>query len=172
MLRGALTDMYIYLPAFIANAAPVIVKNLPVLRSLNRPVHALYMGKHKTWRGFLSGLIAAIAMAILQFLFTPFSLPLHEWSLIASAFIGFLLGCGALIGDMIESALKRVLRIPPGKALPYLDGVDYILGAIIFLLPLYLPSLQGLLALLLIAPIASLLANAAAYAIGWKGQWY
>jgi CDP-2,3-bis-(O-geranylgeranyl)-sn-glycerol synthase len=176
MLHDVLVDLFVFLPAFVANAAPVVAKNLPGLQSLNRPIYATYMGKNKTWRGFLSGLIAAVATAML--LHTIGSLPyvgfvaLHHYSLAVSAFAGFLLGCGAIGGDMAESWVKRRLGIKPGNALPYWDGVDYVLGAILLLSPLYRPSLAGFVALLLIGPLASLIANTVAYSVGWKQQWY
>jgi CDP-2,3-bis-(O-geranylgeranyl)-sn-glycerol synthase len=172
MLHDAIADIYVYLPAFAANAAPVVVKNLPFLRNLNHPIYATYIGKNKTWRGFLSGLLVAVCVGMLQYELHPVSVPLHEWSLFTSAFAGFLLGCGALVGDMAESWLKRRIGIEPGKALPYLDGVDYILGAMVLLLPLYVPSIAGIIVLLLLAPAASLLANMLAYSVGWKRQWY
>ncbi len=172
MISDVLNDLYVYLPAFLANAAPVVAKNIPGLRGLDRSIYATYMGKNKTWRGFLSGLIVAACFAAAQYGMAgiiPASLPYA--SLLSALQLGLLLGAGALVGDMTESAIKRLIGIPPGNALPYLDGVDYILGAMLFLLPWYTPSLWGVIVLLIIAPLASLLANMTAFAMGWKKQW-
>lgn len=177
MIDAALTDFYLYLPAFIGNAAPVVAKNLPGLKSWTAPVWPSVMGTHKTWRGLTTGIVAASLIGMIQFGIelipsVPGSIPLHARSFLFSAGIGALLGFGALLGDMIKSFFKRRIGIPPGKALPYFDGVDYILGAMLVLLPWHTPSWPGVILLLIIAPLASLGANIGAYAVGWKKQWY
>jgi CDP-2,3-bis-(O-geranylgeranyl)-sn-glycerol synthase len=177
MVDAALTDFYIYLPAFIANAAPVVAKHLPGLRTWSTPVWPSVMGTHKTWRGLLTGIAAAAMIAMLQFGIEQWpsvlgTVMLHKSSLLLSGLIGCLLGFGALLGDMLKSIVKRRIGIPPGKALPYFDGVDYVLGAMFVLLPWHTPSWPGVVLLLVIAPLASLAANIGAYCIGWKKQWY
>ena len=85
---------------------------------------------------------------------------------------GFLLGFGALGGDLIESFIKRRMGLAPGKALPFFDGVDYMVGAIALGLFLFIPDVGAIIFLLLVGPILSLLANIIAYFLGLKNVWY
>lgn len=176
MLDAFLHDLWLFAPAFLANAMPVIAKKLPVLRRWDTPIHARILGKNKTVRGLVSGTVAAMLLALLQF-----GLSGSPWlpdvsDVLTSPWFallaGFLLGAGALLGDIAESSLKRRMGIPPGEALPVVDGIDYILGAFLLLWPLYLPPLSSAFLLLVFAPIGSLAANMVAYQLRWKQQWY
>ncbi len=40
----------IFAPAFVANAVPVVAKNIPYVRHFSRPIHAELFGKNKTIR--------------------------------------------------------------------------------------------------------------------------
>lgn len=52
------------------------------------------------------------------------------------------------------------------------DGIDYMVGAIIFVLPWYSMTLSAMIFLLIIGPLLSLAMNTLAYTIGWKECWY
>lgn len=162
--------LYIYLPAFIANATPILAKNIPCLREWNTPISEKYLGKNKTYRGLLTGIFCAALTSIAQRHFDLISLPYATFS--NALVFGFLLGSGALVGDLVESFAKRQLNIAPGKALPVFDGIDYILGAIIFVLPFYTPTITELGILVFASPVLSLLANTVSYFLGWKNVWY
>lgn len=60
--------LLVYAPAFVANGAPVVAKNLPVLRSWKTPVWASVLGANKTWRGTIFGVAAAAATGALLYL--------------------------------------------------------------------------------------------------------
>jgi hypothetical protein len=52
------------------------------------------------------------------------------------------------------------------------DGIDYILWAMLFMLPWYNGGFVEYIFLLIIWPILSLTMNTLAYHIGWKECWY
>lgn len=164
--------LWLFLPAFIANAAPVLVRNIPVLRDWKRPIAPVWLGQNKTWRGLLAGIVLGAFTGFLQALFSMWMwdqgamlLPFTVW--------GALLGFGALLGDMVKSFIKRRIGIAPGQQWPIFDGVDYMIGALtvgsIFLSSL---TLTDWIFLIVLGPLASSLANMAAYLVGWKEVWY
>jgi CDP-2,3-bis-(O-geranylgeranyl)-sn-glycerol synthase len=141
MLNLILTTIYFTLPGLISNMMPLFVRNK--LKFLAFPVdfglkinNKRIFGNHKTFRGFLAGIIGGTCVSLLQFLLydIPFfsSISYIDYTLINSIFIGFLFGFGALLGDAVESTLKRQIGIKPGKPFIPLDQLDFIFGIIIF----------------------------------------
>ena len=61
----------------------------------------------------------------------------YDFSTINPVLYGFLAGFGALFGDALKSFFKRRTSIKPGETWFPFDQIDYILGGIIFLLPLF-----------------------------------
>ncbi len=176
MIRSLLLDLLLFAPAYAGNAAPVIAGRIPGLSAWRVPVWADIFGRNKTWRGLVTGIAGGvIAAMILWLLGMPPGkgvLPAPSLSFLSSVELGALLGMAAIIGDMAESAIKRSIGIPPGGALPFWDGADHIIGAMLFLAPLYVPSLTSIMFLLLLSPVLSLLANIGAFWLGWKDKWY
>ncbi len=171
-----LQTFYVFLPAFIANATPILLVNIPIVARYNTPVWIAKFGKNKTWAGLIGGTLGGILTGIVQhYLFdvVPFTGIDHlhgtlAWSMLA----GGLLGSGALIGDIAKSFVKRKIGIRPGGALPFWDGVDHIVGATIFLTPLYVAEPLDMLILFLVSPVISLVSNTASYFFGWKSTWW
>jgi len=157
-----LQSMYILVPAYLANMAPVISKRLRFLDFLAMPVDRgkelngrQIFGSHKTWRGLVMGTLAGILGAYLQFLLQP----LPFWSSVSVLDysnwlgIGALLGSGAMLGDLIKSFFKRRVNVEAGaKFIPF-DQLDFVLGAYLFILPIS----SGLLSLALF--LSSLIAS-------------
>lgn len=119
---------WIFAPAAAANMAPVFVQNIPIL---NVPVDfgaalngTRIFGDHKTWRGILFGLLAAIAVVTFQNYLVEYN---HPHPIV----FGILIGGGALAGDLVKSFFKRRAGIPPGKPFLIADQIDWILGALI-----------------------------------------
>ncbi len=147
-------------PAYCANALPVIVGGgLPLDFGRNFTDGRPIFGRNKTFRGFFAGLIIGTLIGFLEsFVFNyPFLL-------------GFLLSLGALCGDLGGAFLKRRLGLAPGDLLPVVDQVDFVVGAILFSLPLALQFMSWALAVtvLLVTPPLHLLTNFAAYKLGLK----
>ena len=171
----ALSLFLLYLPAFIANGIPVVVRNLPGLRLWTAPISVRFFGAHKTYRGYISGIMGAGITGILQMEFLDMLpievLPLYGMPMQAF-FIGAFLGWAALTGDLVKSFVKRRIGIAPGDPMPIFDGIDYVIGAIVAFLPWYQPPILGIIFLLFLAPVLSLVANVGAYIIQWKERWY
>lgn len=133
--------------------APVFAARIPTVKNwdtrldfgINLKGKPLF-GKNKTWRGLLSGIIAAtLTVAAQQALLRAIDKDIvvgdQSFSEYPTIVLGILLGAGALIGDAVESFFKRQINIAPGKSWFPFDQIDYILGAIIFTYPIIKLSL-------------------------------
>lgn len=114
LLKIILETIWLFLPAGVANTAPVLAARYAWFPSLNRPIHEPLLGSHKTWRGLIAGIIFGSVTGLI---------------LGQGLFFGAALGFGALAGDAAKSFVKRRLKIAPGKNWPPFDQVDYVAGA-------------------------------------------
>ncbi len=149
-------------PAYCANAIPVIAGGgSPLDLGKNfldgRPV----FGRNKTFRGFFFGLTVGTTLGLLESALFGYH-PL----------LGLLLSLGALFGDLTGAFIKRRLGLAPGELLPVVDQVDFIVGAVIFSLPISLQFLSWelVLAVFIITPPVHLLTNFLAYKLGLKSN--
>lgn len=149
-------------PAYCANAVPVITGGgLPLdfgkKFSDGKPI----FGKNKTFRGFFSGLAVGTAVGFVESV--CFNYPI---------IFGLLLSLGALFGDLTAAFAKRRLGLSPGDLLPIVDQVNFVIGAILFSLPICLHTLSWelLAAVLIVTPPIHLLTNFAAYKLGLKSN--
>jgi CDP-2,3-bis-(O-geranylgeranyl)-sn-glycerol synthase len=81
-----------------------------------------------------------------------------------------MLSLGALTGDLIESFIKRRVNRSPGNPLPVADQIDFILGALLFSIPVSSPSLLSALIILLITIPIHLLTNLGAALLKIKNK--
>ncbi|MBS3152501.1 CDP-archaeol synthase [Candidatus Woesearchaeota archaeon] len=143
--------IYLLLPAALANMTPVLVKKY--FKFLAYPVDfnkKLFgnriFGSHKTFRGFLFGILSSILIVIFQAYLYRFdffqNISLLEYNKINPIIFGFLFGFGVLFGDLIGSFIKRRLKISPGKSLLILDQINAVIGIAVFVFPFYLKSLE------------------------------
>lgn len=129
-----LKAVWFILPAYVANSVAIDVSVVPFLKRFNTPVDfgrswwgKRILGDGKTWRGLIAGVISGTSVGFLQSIFRPDSiLP------IMSVKLAFLLSLGALLGDMGASFLKRRSGFERGEVIPFLDQLDYIVGAFFF----------------------------------------
>jgi len=160
---------YLMLPAYFANMAPVIVKKINILvfpidfnkKINNKPI----LGKNKTFRGLTFGIIFAVIIAYLQFLlyknefFRQISfIDYQNWLL-----FGFLMGFGALTGDLAKSFFKRWLGIKPGTKFVPLDQTDFVVGALVFIIPIFDLTLKIFIASLLLSFVLHVIVNHLAF---------
>lgn len=144
-----LFSLWFFLPAGIANVSPVFTSRIGFLRFLYKPLDfgkkingKRVFGDNKTWSGLLFGIFVGFVVIALQ----KYGFSNSEWirSISGSVnysqsiiwYLGPLLGFGAIFGDAIESFFKRQLEIRPGKTWFPFDQLDYILGGLLFSLPI------------------------------------
>jgi len=123
---------WFFLPAGVANMAPVLASRLPLLRAWNTPLDLgitlngkRLFGDNKTIRGIVAGVLAAVTVAALQASF-------FNVGVTPSIAVAALLGLGALSGDALKSFFKRQLNIRPGSSWFPFDQLDYVIGGLAF----------------------------------------
>ena len=126
MLRLIIGAIEYILPAYVANAVPVVVSRIipfkhPVdFGRLWRDGRRI-LGDSKTIEGLIAGLIAGTLAGLLE------AQVLGDKGAAAR---GVVLATGALLGDMLGSFIKRRLGKPPGSPAPLLDQLDFLFGAL------------------------------------------
>ena len=111
------------------------------------------------------GVIFSIIVAYIQFLlygvefFNVISfIDYNNWLL-----FGFLMGSGALTGDLIKSFFKRRLGLKPGaKFIPF-DQTDFVIGALVFTMPIFNLTLKIFITSLLLSFILHIIVNHIAF---------
>lgn len=146
MLQVILETLWFFLPAMVANMAPVFVAKYKLLESLNYSIDggATFRGKrlfgdHKTVRGFVVGVAIALLTGGMQYFLFQYeyvtNISIMSYSSILFVLgVSFLLGFGALVGDAIKSFFKRQFNILPGHSWPVFDQIDFVIGASFFTL--------------------------------------
>ena len=151
--------LYIIFPTYCANGAPVLFgggRPIDIGRTL--PDGQRIFGDHKTFRGLASGLLVGFIVGVLE-------------SLVASTQLiplAMLASLGALLGDLAGAFLKRRLRISPGRPLPGVDQLDFVIGAVLLVSLMSPPPIGTILILICVTPPIHLLTNVGAYLLGLK----
>jgi len=171
IMIGIAAAIWFIFPAYCANAAPVIFgggQPMDFGKSFldGKPL----LGSHKTVRGFLAGLIVGTLVGLVQTLLFEHVLFQYGTQFRYDIFLGFALSLGALTGDLTESFIKRRLNRSPGSPLPVADQIDFILGAILFSIPVSPPSLPATLIILLITIPIHLMTNLGAALLNMKNK--
>ena len=172
-----LEALYFFLPAYIANIAPVIAAK--VFPKWNTPIDfdkklqgKPILGSHKTWRGLFSGIVLAILIVYLQTYLLKYSfwssITLIDYELQNLVYLGFLFGFGALLGDAVKSFFKRRLGMESGSKWILFDQLDFVIGALLLVSFVYQPSVQHVLVIIVISPLLHVLTNLLGYKIGIK----
>jgi len=174
LVAGALWAM---LPAYVPN-------NVAVLAGGGRPIDGgrtlggrRLLGDGKTWRGTAAGTLAGVVLALVLNAVRPAveaalgsdlpTFPLHA---------AFALAFGAMLGDIGASLLKRRLGRQRGAAVPGLDQLDFVGGALglaTLLAPTWTVttfSLPRLAVVLVATPLLHVTTNAGAYLLGLKAE--
>jgi CDP-2,3-bis-(O-geranylgeranyl)-sn-glycerol synthase len=151
----AISSFILILPAYIANSIPVLFKGKhPIDFGKNFSDGKRILGDGKTFEGFIFGLaFGTLAGAVVGY-------PLHS----------FLLALGALGGDIAGAFVKRRIGIPRGSPAPVLDQLDFIMGALLFISPIYLVTIEQFIFIILVTPPIHLLTNYIAYRLKLKPQ--
>jgi len=169
MLNLILQCFYFMLPAYFANMAPVIVKKINFLKipiDFDKKINnKLIFGKNKTFRGLVFGVLFAIAISYFQFILynNDIFVDLALFGYSNWLMIGFLLGFGAIIGDLIESFVKRRLSYKPGKPFVPWDQIDFVLGALIFVFPIVNLSINKIIIIIILSFVLHIIVNHIAF---------
>jgi CDP-2,3-bis-(O-geranylgeranyl)-sn-glycerol synthase len=169
IIKDLVYALYFILPAYVANAAPVVFGGGYPLDAGRRfwdgkPI----FGSNKTVRGFFAGLIAGTLTGfVLSSLYQVAGFP-KDFLFPYNFLLGFMLSLGALTGDLLHSFLKRRLNISPGSPLPVADQLDFVLGALLFSVVVYPPPWLPAIIILAVTPPIHLLTNFLAYLLGVK----
>jgi len=149
--------LYFALPVYFANMAPVFFKKL---NFLSKPINNKLFGSHKTYGGFIFGILTAILVTFMQY---KLNLSINLLNYSNFLLIGFLFGFGALFGDLVKSFFKRRIGIKPGKPWIPFDQLDFIVGGLLFISLVYVPEFEIILTLLVLTPIGHILINHIGY---------
>ncbi len=181
MIKELLFAIWFFAPAGVANATPVFVVKMPGLRNLNAPMDfgrsyhgQRIFGSHKTWRGFIAGVIMATVILWMQqvlvahFAWARTLTSQVDYASLPTLVLGPLFGIGALGGDAIESFFKRQRHVPPGHGWFPFDQTDYIIGGALVTAPFVQLSLREYILLILFWLAAHILASYIGYLIGLK----
>lgn len=170
ILFFVLQCIYFMLPAYFANMAPVMArgsfKELKVPIDFNTKVdnHTIF-GKNKTFRGLIFGILLGILVTFTQYMLYDLG-HFMELSFIDYSnwlTLGFLFGSGAIIGDLIKSFFKRRLNIKPGKPFIPFDQLDFVIGSVVFVYPVYHLTIYQVVTMLLVSFFLHILVNHGAY---------
>ena len=160
---------YLMLPAYFANMAPVIFKRISFLsypvdfnkKLGNKPI----FGKNKTFRGFFFGIIIAVIISYIQFLLYQTvsfgNISFFNYSNWIA--FGILMGFGALFGDLVKSFFKRRAGINPGDKLIPFDQTDFVIGGLIFVIPVISLTWKIFLTCLILSFILHIIVNHIAF---------
>ena len=155
LVVGALKFIF---PAYCANATPVLAGGgAKIDFGKNFTDGKRIFGNNKTFRGFFFGLAIGIFVGLLECMFFHFPI-----------LFSILTPLGALSGDLAGAFFKRRLGIAPGSLLPLVDQIDFVIGAIVFSIPLAMVNWELALTVLLITPPIHLFTNFLAFKMKLK----
>lgn len=177
MFEEIVVALWAMLPAYVPN-------NAAVLFGGGRPIDGerVYRGNRllgdgKTWRGTAGGTLTGVGCALLLNALSAV-IPGMRFIPRFPAMVVIALPAGAMAGDLLASFLKRRRDHERGAAVPGLDQLDFLFGALVFTL-IAAPgwffetfTLPVIAVVLLITPVFHLSANLLAYRVGWKNEPY
>lgn len=183
MFNIVFQSLFFFLPAYISNAVPVFLEKLRWFEFLKVPVdfgykfrgHYLF-GSTKTFRGIIGGAVGGVLTILIQSLLYMNVPSVQGWFLLAYdlpniLWLGFLLGLGEGLGDLIKSFFKRRMKLASSAPCFPFDQMSF-LGALGLSLLFFSPSPFHILSILIISPLVPLIANLLAYRVGWKKVWW
>ncbi|MCF7834110.1 MAG: phosphatidylglycerophosphatase A [Candidatus Pacebacteria bacterium] len=161
--------LLILLPAMIANMTPVLLK----FSWLQSPINEKLFGKNKTWRGFIGAILAGTLATFILYkigwldtIILSIQDSTNTTLAISTEYIlmtGFLLGFGAIFGDLIKSFFKRKNNIPSGESFVPWDQIDFVIGAIVFTYPIFKYGIMEIIFMLILGAGISALSHRLAY---------
>lgn len=154
-LQFVLQSIYLFLPAYFANASPVVFGGgAPLDGGVNWLDGKPFLGGNKTTKGTIFGILIGLLVGILQ----------------GNLYGGFLQAFGAISGDIISSFLKRRINIEPGASFPIFDQLDFIIFAVALSFPIQITRWETALVIIIVTLPIHYLSNLIAYLLGLKKE--
>ncbi|MHA1771431.1 MAG: CDP-2,3-bis-(O-geranylgeranyl)-sn-glycerol synthase [Candidatus Thorarchaeota archaeon] len=177
----ALIELAIWLglPAWIANATPVIFGG-------GRPIDGgrlfrdgrRVLGDGKTVRGFVVGVFFGTLTGVLQAIAAPYIQPVlsqyvsitndMEIVLFINTQAAFAMSIGALLGDMLGSFIKRRINLQSGGPAPILDQLGFIILGLLIASPFIRPDHIFVMILISFTLLIHYISNVLGYLLGFK----
>lgn len=157
------------LPAYFANAAPVVFRTgasrIPLDLKIKFLDRRRLLGKGKTIPGFIIGIIIGTFIGVL----TSYVVDIYPTKSM-HVMVAFLMSVGTMVGDSLGSFIKRRLDVKSGRPSYLLDQLPFIIIAIAIVYPFWpsiltVPIIAGLLVLTVVVHQG---ANWIAYKAGMK----
>lgn len=164
-------------PAYLPNNAAVVLGGGRPLDGGRTWGGQRVLGDGKTWRGTIGGTLAGALVAaglngVRPIVATASGLDLPPFTVTAALTLAF----GAMAGDIVASLVKRRAGFARGRAVPGLDQLDFVFGAL-GVTALVAPGWFAttftppvLLAVLLLTPVLHIVTNLLAYQVGVKDE--
>lgn len=171
-------------PIYAANVCAALSMSIPKLKDLSTPIdfgktwnNKRILGDGKTYRGLIFGTFCGVLIGLLQYTISKqldfeYLKDFNQASLDFFVITSFLLGFGALVGDSTKSFFKRRIGIKRGRPWPPFDQLDFIVGGLLFISPVYFPGWKIVLVLAIITPILHFLTNVIGYFLKLKDVWW
>ena len=184
LLIAVLGAVYFMLPAYVSNLSGLAFGGgKPIDGGKNYKDGRRLIGNGVTWKGFMNGTIlgtcVGVVLGIIGTYFGDLSaltggvIDLHVYgSVLGGLILGFLMAFGALFGDLVGSFIKRRMGLQSGQPAPFMDLLDFVLGALVFALLMVRISWSLFVIIVLLSLILHLGANTIAYLLGIKDVWY
>ena len=184
LLIAVLGAVYFMLPAYVANLSGLAFGGgTPVDGGKDYKDGRRLIGNGVTWKGLQNGtIIGTLVGAVLGIIGTFYGdlsvltggiIDLHVYgSLIGGLILGFLMAFGALLGDAVGSFLKRRMGLERGAPAPFMDQLDFVVGALVLSLLVVRISWSFFIIIALLSLFLHLGSNTFAYLIGIKDVWY
>ena len=163
-----LQSLYFFLPAYVANMAPVLFRWLPG----EIPIDEKRCGQNKTWRGLVVATLIGGLIFYLQKLAYQSgtrSLALINYDAFPIT-LGFGMGAGAILGDLVKSYYKRKAGLQPGSRWIPWDQLDFVIGGLLGAFIFYVPSVQVAVILLIVSPLLHIVVNHLAFWCGIRKE--
>ena len=184
LLIAVLGAVYFMLPAYVANLSGLAFGGgTPVDGGRECKDGRRLIGNGVTWKGLQNGTIigtlVGVVLGIIGTFYGDLSvltggiIDLHVYgSLIGGLILGFLMAFGALLGDAVGSFLKRRMGLERGAPAPFMDQLDFVVGALVLSLLVVRISWSFFIIIALLYLFLHLGSNTFAYLIGIKDVWY
>ncbi|MEM0136594.1 MAG: CDP-2,3-bis-(O-geranylgeranyl)-sn-glycerol synthase [Thermoplasmatales archaeon] len=172
MIPSFISSLILFIPAFIANPSAVITGGHFVIDGGKSWRGKRVFGDHKTWSGFIGGMLAGTIIGLLlNYIFLFFNIKELVFSdQLTKAFLMVLaLSSFSMLGDLAGSFVKRRIGKAPGAESLFIDQYPFALFALALFYIAFLPEAivlfpwEGIVAILIVTPLIHRAVNILGY---------